>query len=150
MLAIERGELDGIVGYSWGVARAGNRDDLAAGRLKIVMQLGLEKHRDLPTVPMLDDFVTKLQDRQVLNLIFSREAMGRPLVAPPGLDQRLAQVLRAGFAAAINDPELLAESARAGLEINAVSGEDVQGLVEGLYRSPPVVVARAQAIAAAK
>jgi len=43
MLAIERGELDGIVGYSWGVARVGNRDDLASGRLKIVMQLGLTR-----------------------------------------------------------------------------------------------------------
>src|SRR5882757_4906314 len=64
MLAIERGALDGIVGYSWGVARAGNRDDLAPGRLKIVMQRGLEKHRDLPTSPMLDDFVSKPQDRQ--------------------------------------------------------------------------------------
>jgi tripartite-type tricarboxylate transporter receptor subunit TctC len=76
--------------------------------------------------------------------------MGRPLVAPPDLDPRLTQALRAGFAAAMNDPELLAESARSGLEINFVGGEDVQALVEGLYRSPPAVVARAQAIAAAK
>jgi len=51
LLAIERGELDGIVGYSWGVARAGNKDDLASGRLKIVMQLGLAKHRTCPTFP---------------------------------------------------------------------------------------------------
>src|SRR3954454_17749600 len=100
MLAIERGELDGIVGYSWGVARAGNRDDLASGRLKIVMQLGLQKHKELPDVPMLDEFVTKLQDRLVLDMIFSRQAMGRPLVAPPGLDPRLATALREGFAEA--------------------------------------------------
>ena len=84
MLAIERGELDGIVGYSWGVARAGNKDDLASGKLKIVMQLGLEKHRDLPNIPMLDDFVRKPEDRQVLDLIFSRQAMGRPLWRRPG------------------------------------------------------------------
>src|SRR5262245_6397522 len=94
MLAIERGELDGIVGYSWGVARAGNRDDLASGRLKIVMQLGLEKHKELPSVPMLDDFVTAPMDRQVLDLIFSRQAMGRPLLAPPGVDPRVVQALR--------------------------------------------------------
>ena len=50
----------------------------------------------------------------------------------------------------MNDPELLAEGARTGLEINFVSGEDVQALVEGLYRSPPAVVARARAIAAAR
>ena len=67
MLAIERGELDGIVGYSWGVARVGNRDDIASGRLKIVMQLGLEKHKDLPNVPMLDEFVHNADDRRCCN-----------------------------------------------------------------------------------
>jgi len=150
LLAVERGELDGIVGYSWGVARSGNRDLLESGKLKIVMQLALGKHRELPTVPLVTDFVSDPDDKKVLEVIFSRQSMGRPLVAPPGLDPRLTQVLRAGFAAAMNDPELMAESARTGLEINTVRGEDVQALVEGLYRSPPAVVARAQAIAAAK
>jgi tripartite-type tricarboxylate transporter receptor subunit TctC len=150
LLAVERGELDGIVGYSWGVARNGNRDLLESGKLKIVMQLALEKHKELPGIPLVTDFVTDPADKKVLEAIFSRQSMGRPLVAPPGLDPRLTKVLRAGFAAAMNDPELLAESARTGLEINFVPGDEVQALVEGLYRSPPAVVARAQAIAAAK
>jgi tripartite-type tricarboxylate transporter receptor subunit TctC len=150
LLAVERGELDGIVGYSWGVARNGNRDLLESGKLKIVMQLALDKHKELPDIPLVTDFVTDPGDKKVLEAIFSRQSMGRPLVAPPGLDPRLTKVLRAGFAAAMNDPELLAESAHTGLEINFVSGDEVQTLVEGLYRSPPAVVARAQAIAAAK
>src|SRR6266446_10923064 len=149
MLAIERGELDGIVGYSWGVARVGNRDDLASGRLKIVMQLGLTKHKDLPEVPMLDEFVTGVADRQVLQLIFSRQAMGRPLVAPPGLDPSVGEALRAAFATAMHDPELIAEAARMDLELGFLGGADVQALVDRLYRSPPDVIARAQAIAAA-
>jgi tripartite-type tricarboxylate transporter receptor subunit TctC len=149
MLAIERGELDGIVGYSWGVARAGNRDDLASGRLKIVMQLGLEKHKELPTVPMLDDFVSNPQDRLVLDLIFSRQAMGRPLLAPPGVDPRVTQALRAAFAQAMRDPQLIAEGAKMDLELSFVGGADVQAIVERGYKSPPEVIARAQAIAAA-
>ncbi len=149
MLAIERGELDGIAGYSWGVARAGNKDDLASGQLKIVMQLGLEKHRELPDVPMLDELVTKAEDRQVLDMIFSRQAMGRPLVAPPGIDPRLAQALRQAFADAMRDPHLIAEGAKMDLELGFVSGADVQAMVERLYKSPPDVIARAQAIASA-
>jgi hypothetical protein len=94
--------------------------------------------------------VTDPADKKVLEVIFSRQSMGRPLVAPPGLDPRLTQVLRDGFAAAMHDPELLAEGAGTGLEINFVRGDDVQALVAGLYRSPPAVVARAQAIAAGK
>jgi tripartite-type tricarboxylate transporter receptor subunit TctC len=148
LLAIERGELDGIVGYSWGVARAGNKDDLASGRLKIVMQLGLAKHKDLPDVPMLDEFVHAPQDRQVLDLIFSRQSMGRPLIAPPGLDPTMVELLRAAFAAAMRDPQLIAEAAKMDLELGFVPGAEVQAMVERLYQSPPEVIARAQGIAA--
>src|SRR6516165_7599435 len=146
-LAIERGELDGIVGYSWGVARVGSREALASGRLKIVMQLGLRKHKDLPDIPMLDEFVHSEADHQVLELIFSRQAMGRPLVAPPGIDPSVSALLRRAFDQAMQDPDLIAEAAKMDLELGFFSGRDVQSLVERLYQSPPEVIARAQAIA---
>jgi tripartite-type tricarboxylate transporter receptor subunit TctC len=149
MLAVERGELDGIVGYSWGVARSGNRDDLQTGRLKIVLQLALDKHRDLPEVPLVTEFVTRPDDRQVLEMIFSRQAMGRPLVGPPGLDPRLVEVLRRAFDNAMHDPQLVAEGAKMDLELNYVAGPKVQAIVERLYNSSPEVIARAQAIVSA-
>jgi tripartite-type tricarboxylate transporter receptor subunit TctC len=147
MLAIERGELDGIVGYSWGVARVGSKSDLASGRLRIVMQLGLDKHKDLPDVPMLDEFVHQADDRQVLQLIFSRQAMGRPLIAPPSLDPPVSRLLKHAFTEAMRDRELIAEAARMDLELGFVGGDEVQAMVERLYRSPPEVIARAQSIA---
>jgi tripartite-type tricarboxylate transporter receptor subunit TctC len=149
MLAVERGELDGIVGYSWSVARSGNKNDLETGKLKIILQLALDKHKELANVPIVTDFVTGPDDRQVLDMIFSRQSMGRPLVAPPGLDPGVAEALRRGVADAMRDPQLIAEGERIGLELNFVSGPDVQALVERVYRSPPGVVAKAQAIASA-
>jgi tripartite-type tricarboxylate transporter receptor subunit TctC len=149
MLAVERGELDGIVGYSWGVARSGNKADLESGKLKIVMQLALEKHKELPNVPLVTEFVSKPDDRQVLEMIFSRQSMGRPVVAPPGLDPRVVQALRKGFDDAMHDPQFMAEGAKIDMELNYVSGTDVQALIERLYQSPPAVVSRAQAIVTA-
>ena len=149
LLAIERGELDGIVGYSWGVARSGHKDLLESGKLKIVMQLALEKHKELPNIPLVTDFVTKPDDRHVLELIFSRQPMGRPLVAPPGLDARVARTLRQAVAATMRDPQFIAEGARLDLETNFITGGDVQALVQRLYRSPPDIVRRAQAIVSA-
>jgi len=149
LLAVERGELDGIVGYSWGVARSGHKNLLEAGKLKIILQLALEKHKELPNIPLITEFVTKPDDRQVLELIFSRQSMGRPVVAPPGIDGRVAQVLRKAFADAMHDPQFIAEGAKIDMELDFVSGAEVQALVERLYQSPPHVVARAQAIAAA-
>jgi tripartite-type tricarboxylate transporter receptor subunit TctC len=149
MLAIERGELDGIVGYSWSVARYGNRAQLNDGSLKIILQVALNKHHDLPNGPLVTDLVKSAADRQVLELIFSRNSMGRPLLAPPGLDPAVAATLRKGFAQAMHDPDLAAEAEKINLELNFVSGEEVQALVERLYQFPPDVIARAQAIAAA-
>ncbi len=114
------------------------------------MQLGLEKHKELPTVPLVNDFVTKPEDRQVLELIFSRQAMGRPLVAPPGLDPRVAQALRQGFADAMRDPQFIAEGAKMSLELELRQRRDRAGMVERLYESSPEVMARAQAIASAQ
>lgn len=148
MLAIERGELDGIVGYSWSVARSGNKEQLDNGTLKIILQVALNKHPDLPNVPLVTDFVKNPGDKQVLDLIFSRNLMGRPLLAPPGLDPAVAAALRKGFAEAMHDPVLIADARKIDLELNFVSGEDVQALIERLYHSPPNVIARAQAIAA--
>ena len=149
MLAIERGELDGIVGYSWSVARSGNKEQLDNGALKIILQVALNKHPELPNVPLVTDFVRNPTDRQVLDLIFSRNLMGRPLLAPAGLDPAVAAALRKGFAGAMHDPGLIADANKINLELNFVSEEDVQALVERLYRLPPGVISRAQAIAAA-
>jgi tripartite-type tricarboxylate transporter receptor subunit TctC len=148
MLAVERGELDGIVGYSWGVARSGNKAQLDDGSLKIILQLALEKHKELPTVPLITDLVTKTDDQQVLDMIFSRQSMGRPLVAPPGVDPRVTDALRKAFSDAMHDPQFVAEGAKMELELNYVGGSEVQTLIERLYRSPANVIARAQAIAA--
>jgi tripartite-type tricarboxylate transporter receptor subunit TctC len=149
MLAIERGELDGIVGYSWSVARSGNKEQIDDGSLKIILQVALGRHPQLPDVPLVTDFVKTAADRQVLELIFSRNSMGRPLLAPPGLAPAVATALRHGVAHAMRDSDLIAEAAKIDLELNFVSGEQVQALVERLYHSPPDVVVRAQAIAAA-
>jgi tripartite-type tricarboxylate transporter receptor subunit TctC len=121
---------------------------MEAGRLKIIMQLGLDKHKELPNVPMLTDYVTKPDDRQVLDMIFSRQSMGRPLIAPPGTDPQVGEALRRAFTQAMHDPQFVAEGAKIDMELNYVSGADVQALVEKLYRSPPNVIARAQTIAA--
>jgi tripartite-type tricarboxylate transporter receptor subunit TctC len=145
MLAVERNELDGIVGYSWGVARSGNKKQLDSGELKIILQLALAKHKELPDVPLVLEFVKSPEDRQVLEMIFSRQSMGRPVVAPPGLEPAVVEALRKGVADAMADPQFIAEGAKIGLELEFVSGGEVQAMVERLYKSPAAVVTRAQA-----
>jgi tripartite-type tricarboxylate transporter receptor subunit TctC len=150
LLAMRKGEVDGVIGYSWSVASLGSADLLKSGKLKLVMQAALQKHKALPNVPLVMDLVKNEDDRKVFDLIFSRQAMGRPMVAPPGLDPGVGDALRQAFASAMHDPELIAECDKLNMEINFMSGEDVQALVGKLYTYPPEVVARAQRIVAAR
>jgi tripartite-type tricarboxylate transporter receptor subunit TctC len=150
LLGMEKGELDGVIGYSWGAARVGSRTQLADGKLKIILQLALSRHQDLPDVPLVMDLVKDPQESRLLELIFSRQSMGRPLVAPPSIDPRVAAALRQSIADTMHDPAFVAEAARTGMEIQFVSGEDVQRLVERLYSLPQDVVERVQKMLAAK
>ena len=62
--------------------------------------------------------------------------MGRPFLAPPGVPQDRADALRKAFADTMKDPEFLADAEKAQLEINPVSGGEVETLVKELYQTP--------------
>jgi tripartite-type tricarboxylate transporter receptor subunit TctC len=147
LLSMAKGELDGVVGYSWGVAKLGSKDALDHGDLKIILQLALKKHPELPNVPLVMDLVKDQEDRQVFSLIFSRQAMGRPLVAPSGLSPQVSTTLQQAVADTMADPDFLAECEKLNMEVNFVSGADVAELVSSLYRLPASVISRAQDIA---
>ena len=148
LLAMSRSEMDGVVGFSWSSARVLIADQLKSGEFRLVMQLALDKHKELPDVPLVMDLVKGEAEKALFKLIFARQAMGRPVVAPPGLDPRVLAALRKGFDATLADPEFIAETNKIGLEINRVGGEDVQKLVDALFATPKPVVERAQKILA--
>ena len=47
-------------------------------------------------------------DKGVLELIFARQEMAYPIVAPPGTPTERVQILRQAFDAVVKDPEYLA------------------------------------------
>ena len=77
--------------------------------------------------------------------IFSRQTMGRPFAGPPGIPADRAEALRHAFDLTMKDPEFLEEAQKRGLEINPVSGHDLEQLIAELYRTPKDVVAQARA-----
>ncbi|MDP2355468.1 MAG: tripartite tricarboxylate transporter substrate-binding protein [Beijerinckiaceae bacterium] len=150
LLALERGEVDGLVGYSWGAARTGSASMLKSGKLNVVLQLALKKHPELAHVPLIMDLVKAEDERQVLELIFARQTMGRPFVAPPGMPGETVNILRSAFTSAMKDAELIATADKMSLEIDYTSGEDVQELVERLHKFPLKVIQRTQEIILSK
>jgi hypothetical protein len=57
--------------------------------------------------------------------------------------------LRDAFTATMTDKDFLAEASKTDLEINPVSGADVENLVKEVYATPADIIAKAKAAAAA-
>ena len=144
--AMERGEVDGRCGWSWSTLISARKQWYVNGTIKILVQLALHKHKDLPDVPLIIDLAKTEEQKQVLRLIFVRATLGRPFLAPPGLPADRADVLRRAFDATMKDPEFLAEAKKAKLEINPVNGEELEKLVEAVYTTPTSTVQRTRAI----
>lgn len=145
-LAIERNELQGICGISMSTVRSQWSDLLKSGIVKIVLQLGPRNDPALKGVPNAIDFAKDEQDRQVYNLIFGPQGLGRSFAAPPGLAAERLKVLRDAFSATMKDPAFIADAAKARLDISPQSGEEVQAFVESIYASPPAIIARAKKV----
>lgn len=145
-LAMERGEVQGRCGWSWSSVKSLHSDWVENGDINILVQLSLNKHPDLPDVPLIMDFVENDEQRQILELVFARQVMGRPFAAPPGVPEDRVEALREAFMATMEDPEFLAEAETAELEITAVDGEQIQELVESTYGSPSEVVEQTKAL----
>ena len=109
--------------------------------VNVLVQLSLNKHVDLPHVPLIMDFAKTGEQKQIFNLVFARQPMGRPFLAPPGIPAERVAVLRKAFMDAMKSGEFLAEAAKMQLEINPVSGEAVQKIVQEVYRTPKAVAA---------
>ncbi len=146
LLAMERGEVGGRCGWSWSSIKTAHPEWVTDKKINLIFQMSANKHPDLPDVPLIMDLAETEEQKQILRLIFARQTLGRPYIAPPDVPADRVQALRDAFMATLQDPDFLADAEKADLEITPVSGEDVQKLVEEIYKTPPEIAARASEI----
>jgi len=145
-LAMERGEIDGRCGWSWSSLKLTKPDWITNKQVNIIVQLALQRSPELPNVPLVLDLATTDRQRQILKLVLSRQSMARPFAAPPDLPEDRKAALRTAFDRTMADAEFLAEARQRGLEVNPVSGAEIDKLVSELYQTPADIVAELRAI----
>jgi len=141
LLAMERGEVQGRCGWSYSSLLSTRKSWIEDKKINILLQLGLHKHPELPNVPLVMDLPLSPEKKAILKLVFARQVMGRPYATGPGVPPERVAALRKAFNETFADPEFRAEADKAQLELNPVSGEEVQKLVTELYKSTPVAIA---------
>ena len=145
-LAVERNEVHGICGFGYTSLLTIRPDWVQRGVVSILVQENAKGGAVLNQmgVPRTVDFAKTAEDRQVMELVYSQGVFGRPYVFPPGVPADRVAALRKAFMTAFQDKELLAEAARIKLDIEAISGEDVQSMVAELFATPANIVDRAK------
>ena len=139
LLAVERNELSGLCGWSWSSLKSRNKARYESGDIVVAVQLGLTPHEELPNVPLIMSLTKDPTELAAMRVIFSRQTMARPFLAPPDLPDDRKQALRAAFDATMKDPEFLEEARRLDLEVRPVSGTEIEALVTDLYKTPEAI-----------
>jgi tripartite-type tricarboxylate transporter receptor subunit TctC len=142
-MAMERGEVKGRCGWSWSSVLATHKRWVDDKSITVLAQLSLDKHPGLPDVPLIMDFAKTEDQQQIFKLIFARQVMGRPFLAPPGVPNDRAEALRKAFMDTMKDPDFLSDAEKSQLEINPVAGADVEKLVKEILTTPKALADKA-------
>ena len=138
-LALERGEIEGTLANAW--SSLNQTDWLARKLVRVIVQHGSQKHRELPDVPLFKDLARTQAERQMIDLMNVRDEITRPYVAPPDIPPARLEVLRRAFDGTVSDPAFLAEMQRQHLEVDGPStGQELTALVDTIAKTPPAVV----------
>jgi tripartite-type tricarboxylate transporter receptor subunit TctC len=100
----------------------------------------------LPDLPSIRSYAKSDLDRKALDFLLAREILGRPFLAPPDIPADRQKVLRDAFAATLADPEFLKDAEKGRLEIDLVTGEEVEDVVRTAAASPPEVIDRVKSL----
>jgi tripartite-type tricarboxylate transporter receptor subunit TctC len=143
LMALERGEVDAHVsGGSSAPFRARIVPWLDSGDAKVIMQMGMKRDAAFPDVPTAIEVESAAADKQIFEIAFAEQIMGRPFVLPPGVPLDRMAALRSAFDATMKDPEFLDDARKQKADIDPVGGEEINALLDRVYSAPPDVVAR--------
>jgi tripartite-type tricarboxylate transporter receptor subunit TctC len=146
LLAMERGEVDGVCGLDWSSLQSQRPHWVKEKAMHVILQAGIDTDAALAAigaVPMWN-YVKDTDTRAVLELIVSQQVFGRPFILPPGTPPDRVDLLRKAFDATVADPAFRADAEKLSLDVAPATGVRVQDLVAKLYAAPASVVARAR------
>lgn len=113
----------------------------------VVLQARPKAHRDLSNVPIAIDLAKTEEARQLIQVgIHDLAAMMRPYVFPPGTPNDRVQVLRRALLDTVKEPDFVQDAKKSRLEIEPMSGEELEKTASGLFKLSPTIVARLKEI----
>jgi tripartite-type tricarboxylate transporter receptor subunit TctC len=128
-LAMERGEVEGATS-SVNTVQLTHPDWLRDKKINVLVQYSQQRDRELPDVPAVVELARTPADKTVLAFFASGGAIGRSIVAPPGLPEQTLTTWRTAFTRTMHDPDFIAEAERVKLDLDPLPGNELQVLIQ--------------------
>jgi tripartite-type tricarboxylate transporter receptor subunit TctC len=145
-LALERGEVLARSGASLAGILQERASWIKENKVVVLTQIGDQREKDYPDVPLMQELAKTPEQRQILNLISLPPALGRPFFTAPGVPADRVAALRRAFEATMRDEAFLKEANELNLEMNPFGGDRVAAIVNETVNSPEEMLAKAKAV----
>lgn len=141
-LAAESGELAGAC-FQWESIKTTWRKGLDTGESLVALQINPKPHPELAQVPNAIDFAKTEEARQLIRFgIHEPAAITRPYGLPPATPHERVAALRQAFLNTFKDPDFIADSGKAKLESDPLSGADLERLIASFFKLDPVILGK--------
>lgn len=146
MLAMQRGEVNGIGVIQWGSLKSRNFDLIRDKKIRPIVHYAREPSPEVAGVPSIYEFAKTSDQTQLLDAVVAFQAVGRPYVTPPGVAPDRLAVLRSAFDATANDPVFVEDAAKRKFDLNPTTGAKIQKIVADIAATPPEIIDRIKVI----
>ena len=146
MLALQRGEVQGYPTAPIDSMKRAYANLVKSGDVRFLLQIGGKPSPDYPDVPFILDQAANEEDRQILDVSLGSLKIGYPYLMGPQVPRERVQAIRKAMLDCFADPAFLAEAATQQLDINPVSGDEVETIVSRAYGAPAPILTRLRAI----
>jgi len=143
-LAMERGEVVVRSGFSYGSIATEHPDWIKEKKVNFLFQVGGIREEEQPNVPLMTELAKSDEQRQVLKLISSTVAIGRPYLTTPDVPADRLAALRAAFMATMKDPQFLAAAKKLDFDLKPLGADGVTEIVNDTINTPADIVEKAK------
>ncbi len=150
MAALERKETDGRM-LTQSTMQTIYRRFVNEGLVRPILSVGSDPRvKLLPGVATLKDLNLTSEQRKMSDLLMDTWRLLRLYALPPGTPPERVRVLRQAFANALKSPKLQKDAEKQGVIISPIYGEEIERIVEKLFKTPPQILERYKKLAGSK
>jgi tripartite-type tricarboxylate transporter receptor subunit TctC len=139
-LAFNNGEVQ-ATSNAWESTKSTWRNELESGTLRVVLQATLKSHPELKNIPVAYELAKTDEAKKLMATVLrANSPTVRPFMAPPGTPNDRVQILRKAFMDTWKDPELLAETKKAQLDLDPADGAELEQNIKEIFTLAPAQI----------